>query len=69
VLQVPFLESISVKVVIKDVKKVKSIGAKIRVVTVCQFRHARTMMFESRASHVIDSLGTVHVLTSTRKTR
>jgi len=34
--------------------------------TVCQFRHIRTMMSESRASCVIDSLGAVHVLTSTR---
>jgi len=69
VLQVPFLESISVKAVIKDVKEVKRIGAKRRVVTVFQFRHALTMIFESRASHVIDSLGTVHVFTSTKKTR
>jgi len=37
-------------------------------VTVCQFRHVHTLMFESRASHVVDSLGVAHVLTDKRRT-
>ena len=36
--------------------------------TVCQFRHVHTLMFESRASHVVDSLGVAHVLTDKRRT-
>jgi hypothetical protein len=32
-------------------------------VTVCQFLHFHTLMFESRASHVIDSRGVAQVLT------
>jgi hypothetical protein len=35
----------------------------------CQFLHVHTMMFESRASHVIDSLGVAHVLTIIRRIR
>ena len=37
--------------------------------TVCPFGHVQTLMFEFRASLVIDSLGVEHVMTSTRRTR
>ena len=36
--------------------------------TVCPFRHVRTLMFESRASLVVDSLGVKHSSISTTQT-
>jgi hypothetical protein len=56
-----------VKVVTKVAKVVNCIVVGRRAVTVCHFHHVHTLMFESRASHVIDSLEVAHVLTDIRQ--
>jgi hypothetical protein len=38
-------------------------------VPVCQFLHVHKLMFESRASHAIDSLGVARVLIDIRQVR